>query len=240
MDESNFLNPAPRFVIAQSWWLASELARRNDLEVYEMHPADGMYDILAVGRITQDGFGGEHLKMNREGSLHLFPDRIGWMKWGEVFSAEDPHDIVHRIEAALNLRPMYKPITKPRTLTYRLIARVLTSLVDDRHRWDARMGFLDTSGYGGGPRHQVDELFPNALDHVQHLPNLPPWSRRRHLWILGYDIDSPKPHPIAVLSDDANLFLPGKKGTVDLMDRYNANGRHLNATIHAALGRLLP
>ena len=41
--------PAQRFVIAQSWWIASELVRRHpQLVVHEMHPGGGQYDVLAV------------------------------------------------------------------------------------------------------------------------------------------------------------------------------------------------
>ncbi|WP_454116041.1 TY-Chap2 family putative peptide chaperone [Microbacterium aurum] len=40
-------HPATRFVIAQSWWIASELVRRHpDLVIHESHPGGGMYDCL--------------------------------------------------------------------------------------------------------------------------------------------------------------------------------------------------
>jgi hypothetical protein len=242
VNEPHNTEPAARFVIAQSWWIASELARRNNLEVHEVHPGGGMYDVLAVARITPDGPSSERLEMNRVGSLHIFPDKIGWMTWSAVLATDDPHDVVHRVEAALGLHPSPKPVTSPRALTYRVIARILTSLVDDRNRWDARMGVYVTTGYGGGPRQEIDEHFPHALDHVRRLPTLPSWDGpHRHLWILGYALDNDlKAHRVAVLSDDAHLFLPGKKPTVDLMALYTANGRRLSATVHAALGRVLP
>lgn len=40
---------AGRFRIAQSWWIASELARRNPhLFIHEWHPGAGGYDCLGL------------------------------------------------------------------------------------------------------------------------------------------------------------------------------------------------
>ncbi|MFC7532489.1 hypothetical protein [Actinoplanes sp. GCM10030250] len=59
--------PPMRFVIMQSWWLATRLVRRHpDLTVIETHPGGGQYDRLSLVR------GQENLiNINRAGSIRL-------------------------------------------------------------------------------------------------------------------------------------------------------------------------
>lgn len=238
--EPQVCEPAMRFRLAQSWWIAAELARRNGLDVYETHPGGGMYDVLAVVRIAPDGTGQPLLEMNRGGHLHL-PDTIGWLAWHDVLTAEDPHDIVHRVEAEMGLSPLPRPTTTRKVLAYRVIARTLAAMVDDERMWDARMGFNDDSGdYASGPRRLVDELFPHAVAHARRLPVVQPWDGpHTHLWMLGQGILGPRPRISAVISDDGHLFLPGRAAPTDLMALYDASTRRLGPVVGAVIGHLL-
>lgn len=237
--------PATRFVIAQSWWIAAELARRNGLLIYEMHPGGGMYDVLAVTGIEDGELASRHVALNRAGRIHIHPDGIGWKTWQDVLAAKDPHAVVHEIEDALDLHPDRKPTTSRQALTYRVAARVLASLVDDRHEWDVRMAFLDSSsdwGLDDAPRFPLAGDFNRALEHARTLPSTMRWGEPlRHLWVLGHGLTPglSEAKLVAVMSDDAHVFLP-KKAPVDLMALYRANDHRLGATIHAALGAVIP
>lgn len=138
--------PASRFVIAQSWWIASELVRRHPkLGLAETHPGGGMYDCLSL--FATDG---KHrrtlIDLNRVGRLHVHvnPD-FEPLTWKEVHEATDPHEPVRRIEAGTGLkRPSPTPPTSPAALSYRVIARVLASMVNEKDTWDVRSEQLDT------------------------------------------------------------------------------------------------
>jgi hypothetical protein len=58
---------------------------------------------------------------------------------GEIFEASSLHDIVKRIERGLMLTPPSPaPPTNHATIVYRVIARILSSVVNDRHSWMMR------------------------------------------------------------------------------------------------------
>lgn len=223
-------------MIAQSWWIGSELARRNNLELYEMHPGGGMYDNLALVRRTSHGSFEALVSLNRHGSISG-PEGRRPTSWSEVFAAQDPHAVVHQIEASAGLGPSSRPSTTRRALAYRVIAHVLGSVVDDRHRWDARMGFLDTSNEDGcAPLPALERQFPGAVRHAERLPRSMPFGEPwRHLWILLRDSA-----PVAVISDDARVFSSHVEESVDLMHLYTAAQRRLRPVVDRALGDLLP
>ncbi|MBC7308217.1 MAG: hypothetical protein H5T80_15100, partial [Dietzia sp.] len=157
---------AERFKIAQSWWVASELARRNPhLFIHEWHPGGGSYDCLGLvdDRAPTDGI---VLDLNRAGSLHVLkPEEATVAAWWELVGAEDPHLIVKRVERAAGLAPIKRPQTTDRSLTYRAITQALATAVNDRHIWDARSLYHDTSGDWdeGAERQAWVSSFPTAL-----------------------------------------------------------------------------
>ena len=138
-----------RSVIAASWDIAARLADVGppDLRVYETHPGGGQYDCLTLA--------GERCRIdiNRSGSLHVHRgadvgplagrDRIG--------EPDGTAQLAEQIGAAFGWR-MDSPNMTARSLTYRLLARVLAARVHDDSAWDARGQYLDTAGMGGGLR----------------------------------------------------------------------------------------
>lgn len=239
--EPESTQPALRFATAQSWWIASELARRNGLEIYEMHPGGGSYDVLSVTHRRGFQLDEVRLDLNRNGSLHIQPHASGWMTWTQVMAQQDPHTVVRRAEKALGWNPPPGPQTTRRALTYRVLARALAITLDDRHWWDVRMGFVDASGDpDDNPDYGLEASHPAAIRHARTLLSFDGDYPLCHLWVLGYDLWSDERHVVAVLSDDARVFLTGNDEPIDLMDLYRKRGRRLGLVVAEALGTVLP
>ena len=154
--------PAPRFVLAQAWWISSEICRRQShLRILESWPLDGFYHGLEVGRELN----GPHIFMNFLGRIHLFPSfsapsidpELEPIPWGRVMGAESPHEIVKEIEGLMQWENSSADVTTPRSLVYRSIAAILSAKIDDRERWNV------ASAYGEGGF----EDWPGLLDEYQ-------------------------------------------------------------------------
>jgi hypothetical protein len=223
-----------RVRIARSWWLASELARRNrKLYVYEYHPGGGQYDCLALVRREQGPT--SVIDLNRAGRLHVHqPETATVATWLDVVNATDPHQVVKALERAARLQPVSGLPTTPELLTYRVIARVLASVVDDRHTWDARCEAHDTTGgMGSGPCGYL-EHFPRAGAAVREFPALGrPLEPDSHVWALLRDDE-----PVALLDIHGTVYT--RTATVDLMPAYRTHGSNLTRTIATVLGDVLP
>ena len=77
-----------RFVIAQSWWLATELVRRNtQLRILEWHPGGGQYDALGLLDETR---GKVIVSLNRRGGrIHVEESHdFSPVEWSEVFASK--------------------------------------------------------------------------------------------------------------------------------------------------------
>ncbi|MGZ0712320.1 TY-Chap2 family putative peptide chaperone (plasmid) [Coraliomargarita sp. W4R53] len=219
---------ANRFVVAQSWWIASELSRRHpELIVYEMHPGGGQYDVLCVA--TPDQLSPDPLEetprvmINRVGTIqiHRGAESTPVADWPRVLRTQDPHQIVKTIEASAGLgSPTEKSSTTTRSIGYRFFAAALAMLVNDRYSWDVRSESQDTSD-GMRRAHQIDG-FPSVVEAIDQTPRLgihgEPYS---HYWVLRKD-----GQPVAVLSMEGWLHLAD--GTRrDLMSAYAKNGRNM-------------
>lgn len=154
---------AQRFVIARSWWIASELVRRHpELRLIETHPGGGQYDCLTLLRDESTV-----VDLNRAGAIHFngeTPSELA-MTWLECFAHDDPHLSVKQIEAASGLTsPSPTPATSPAALVYRAVARVLAALVDDRDWWDVRNERVDSSNAYSTEPHGYVSLSPRAAE----------------------------------------------------------------------------
>ena len=208
--------PAPRFVLAQAWWIASEICRRQShLRVLESWPLDGFYHGLEIGyELNQP-----HIFMNLVGRIHFFPfaPTVSLFEadpepipWARVLGAESPHEIVKVIEGFMGWTNPTADATTPRSLVYRLIAAVLSANIDDRERWNI------ASAYGEGGF----EEWPSLLDDYQgcrlalqkDTQMMPPPSTR--VWLIKRGRDT-----VTVLSELGLLF--SRHGDpVDLMSIY--------------------
>lgn len=213
------LLPASRFVIAQSWWIASEIVRRHpSLTIRETHPGDGLYDCLTI----VDSALRRVLDLNRHGRLHA-PNNEDFepLPWSATMTAAGGHDVVKTLEKAAGLAPPIQAAASgPKVLTYRLIARVLGSLVDDRHTWDARSGEFATAR--GGP----------ALELFCYLETRR--KSRDEFWILSKDGE-----PVSALGLDGVVESQSSM-PVELLPAYRAAGSSMTALVGQVLGDVLP
>lgn len=123
----------------------------------------------------------------------------------------------------------------PRVLTFRVITRVLASLVDDRHEWDARNGQLDSSGMDATDVHQPElQRFPTAVDALRDRRPDDLFGRPGHrFWTLLRDAEI-----VAVFDTDGRLHLPDRPPS-ELLPVYKRS-RSLTAVVGETLGDVLP
>ena len=224
---------ADRFRIVWSWQIAAELARRHPhLRVHEYHPGGGMYDCLGL---FVDGAPGAVIDLNRAGSLHVHrPPKGAVATWADV-AAGGTHAIVKALEMTAGLHPA--PMTTPRSLTYRVLAQLLAARVGDRHTWDARSVFYDSSGDDAdlGLRDAWLDDFTSARAALPRLP--------RHGWA-----GEPESHLWALTRSEEPVLVVDVHGTahtrtgraVDLWGRYKATGRHLHRTVAGTVTAVIP
>jgi len=222
--------PAYRRVIAESWWVASELvARHPDHVVYEMHLAGGSYDCLAVRLPTSSD---ASMIVNRVGSIQVLTAGLR-VAWHEALAAASPHDVVKRIERAAGLELRGKrPPTSPRTLSYRVIAAFLELQVNDRFFWDARCEFLDSADGDAEELNGYLARFPAAQAALSATPRLGlPHEPESHFWALLRNGE-----PVAIVSIEGNLYLDGD--VIELMPVYEKS-RSVITVVVGALGEWL-
>jgi hypothetical protein len=235
--------PALRFVLAQSWWIAAELARRHpELVVHEMHPGGGQYDVLAVSTLPF-AVANERVMLNRAGSLQVHggesnPHMTHIGSWADVMGAENPHAVVKRIETVAQLRTIAKaPPSTPRVLAYRFIATLLSATLNDRFQWDARNEFLDSSGVVGlndSAGNGFLSAFPEALRDARAVSKVGlPQEPESHFWAVLRD------HvPVAIVSIEGRIYLHDRH--FNLADQYAATGRRMLPVVATVLSELLP
>lgn len=198
------LEPAMRFVIAQSWWIGSELCRRHSqLRLYEMHPGGGQYDVLRVFPLRSRRAPDDVVDMNRAGRIHLHLDAFQPVAWAEVLAADSPHDIVKRVEVARGWGSVGgADESTPTSVTYRLIAALLRARVDDRATWDVRMELVDSSGSYSDSNGFLDafpldgpSLVASAGDRLSLT------GPKEHFWALLRDAE-----PLALFDDVGRVY----------------------------------
>jgi hypothetical protein len=214
-------SPARRFVIAQSWWIASELCRRHpSRRVYEMHPGGGQSDVLRIWGPSGDNPQESKIlcDLNRDGTIHVTEDER--ITWPAVFEAESPHEVVKAIEQSRGQSLHHRaPATTPTSLVYRVGARFLATRIDDRARWDLRMEFGDSSGAPGSSSRGFARRFPSALRAFERAgERMTAYDPGEHFWGVLSDDEC-----VAVLDDAGLLHSPA--GELTLMPIYRTRKR---------------
>lgn len=224
---------------AASWRLASEVARRHPRRVRLIrgHPGGGQYDVLWI-RSADDGGPGS-VPLNRNGTIQVherFDGRPaeGWepTPWQEYLSA-DPRSFLLRLEEAAGLRPpSTTPSSTPTTLTYRVLAAVAATAVLTVHPVDIEEGFIDTSGYGGGPNAHL-EAFDIGPECLAARPTDLFGEPGYRFWIVLRD-GSPL---VAVDQSNARAWSASGGPPVDLVDLHRASGRDVAVVAGEVLRR---
>lgn len=223
---------------ALAWWVAATLARRNSrLIVWEHHPKDGFYDCLGLrdGELSHLGIRSD---VNRGGgSVHVHGEPM----WSSeplhaLLSAAEPLEIVKKVEQQARWQSGRRATTG-RSLTYRVIAQVLQSLVDDRHHWDVRqIRDRDHWGYGEAyPEPAVLDGFARGRQLLETLPRggsmFHPWE---NVWLLTRDDE-----PVAAFDTEGRVVV-GDQPVAPMMPMYEAAGRRIFPVIARTLGEMLP
>jgi hypothetical protein len=156
------------------------------------------------------------------------------MSWETERQFGDRHEAVKRLEAAAQLQPPNgTPGSTPAVLTFRTIARILAALQNERKPWDGRSQWLDTSGYGAGPRFDLS-AFPSAQAALREQRPTDLFGRPEYrFWVLLRGGEG-----VAVLDTDGRVHLTS--GERSLPDAYVKAGHRLTSTIAATLGDVLP
>jgi len=226
--------PSARLQVAQSWWIASELARRHPhLFIVEHHPLDGFYNSLGLVDLNVD----KHsvvVDLNRPGSVHVHNEStFEPILLTEALSFDNAHEVVKRVEIATHWgEPKATPKTTARTLTYRVIARVLASMVNDRYVWDAVTEWDDsvwTESSGHGYLHGI----PIAAYLFHTVPAVgvlgEPWV---HFWALQRDGET-----VAILDTAGRVATAS--GCRDLLGSYRHHNGSLTRVVAEVLGDVL-
>jgi hypothetical protein len=236
------VDPALRFVIALSWWIAAEIVRRHPgLLIHEMHPAGGLADVLCVVD-PRDGdmLNSTRIMINRAGSIQVHrPAEYGTKilqvtTWDEVLAADNPHEHIKALEVAAELeRPNETPASRPVTLAYRLIAALLNSTVNDRQRWDVRNEFHDSSSDDDIELLGHLDHFPSLREHLRSAPTLGlPHEPASHAWIV---LRNDK--PVAAISTEGRAYFPDR--TIELLPAYERVKRSILHLLTETFGDLL-
>ena len=233
-----------RLIIAQSWFIASELVRRHpDLRLIETNPCDGQYNCLSLYG-PQGTKPSALIQLNRNGSMSAMRDgeQVTSIPWSATlsqfaYSQATPalaYQALKQLEHHSGLgHPVATPPSSPAALSFRAIARVLTSLLNDKSVWDARNEREDSSGWSPTDRGYVTQ-FPAAhaasryarRDDILGVPTY-------RFWALLKDSEA-----VAILDTEGNTYT--RDGTEHLPTVYQATGRNLTLTIARALGPVLP
>lgn len=225
------VSPAPRFLIEQSWWLCAELVRRHpDHVIYEMHPGGGLGDVLMVRPSRDLRDGDAKITVNRGGMIRVdfhrsdnSLDQVDVRHSAGALGEQNPHALVKEVEAVARLSSLGQaPASTSRSLAFRFASATLTSLLNDRHSWDWRQVFHDTSG---DEPHVLPYLdgFPGAKAEARALVG-EPWDGghpESHYWALLRE-----GKPLAIVSAEGSLHFPNSR--VDLADAYAARGRNMH------------
>lgn len=225
---------------AASWRLASELMRRHpkDVRLFRGHPGGGTYDVLWIIGIPEPGI---DIRLNRAGTIQIHGRAdgrldISWppTAWGEYLNA-DPKNFVERIERAAGWPvPKKVPPSTPVTLTYRVLAALAGFGAKTVHPIWVQQGYIDTSGYGGGPNSALgeftipDELITARPDDFLEEPGY-------RFWIPVRD-DTPL---AAIEQTTATAWFLDDSEPIDLMAAYRSMGKEPALVAATVLRRAL-
>ena len=228
--------PASRFIMVQSWWIASQLVRRHpELTIIETKPEFTAQDNLALlDSIAAPSARESELEIDRNGSLGRSSEpESPSMTWREVFEAGYPFELLTRLEAAAGLTsPTETPRSARKAVAYRLIARLLATTLNDRRPLQVRSGYLQTFQLGSGCWPELRD-FPGVAEALQDArPDDVDGQPGYRFWLLEHDR-----RLVAVLDTDACLYFADETST-DVYKRYRRTGS-LTRTLGDTLGQVL-
>jgi hypothetical protein len=217
---------------AISWRLASELVRRHPhtLRLIRAHPGGGQYDCLSLSALN-DAPGS--IQLNRSGTIQVHERFDGresdWppTEWDEYIRA-NPRGFLNRLEVAAGLpSPTSVPASTLRTLTYRVLAAIASTAIKSVDPIAITQGYIDTSGYGGGPNHEAFDAFgaiPNEL-RTRQAGDLLDQPGYRFWFVVRNDV-----HVLAFEQEQGLAWTTHHTAPWNLMELYQESRRNLLVT----------
>lgn len=160
--------------------------------------------------------------LNRVGAIQVHSDSGTEVvaDWQAVLEASNPHQVVKLIERRSGIAaPLSTPGATARTISYRFLATTLTMLFNERHRWDVRSEYVDSSSMGPSRARYIEGFSDVDADLVGSPRIGIPGEPYSHYWAIRRGGAT-----AAVVSIEGRVFRPGKK-PASLLDAYEASGR---------------
>lgn len=200
---------ASRWAIAQSWWIASELCRRNAGLRIDQDLSHGNLQIRVRRDLPRAAGGAEHVTFDTKLGIESM-GLTKWTPWSTVFAGDDPHEWVTRIEQKFDWKQANTSPTTHRSLTYRTIARVLNDTVNERERlevvsWDSILGATPH-----------DSSWLSLFEGVAPMLAQPGHTQESPRWVIFRG----SPHGVLVISESGRAFRRDGAEPVDLMSKY--------------------
>jgi len=222
--------PAERFMLAQTWWIASEFARMHS--DWAIRYGDHLTYLTLVNPRDHDS----RIACNPT-AVHMFGPDSRQASVGHLLSTADPYEVVKALgDFVGDPSHLRTPASTPRTLAYRLLATVLTVTVNDRARWAIQNEVVGDDGYGeGSAQRGFVAQFSEAQQAARTLQS-ESWDLGeplRHFWAILREDD-----PVAIVSTEGYVYRQDRQ--FDLPAEYQASGRRILPLVVAVLGDLLP
>lgn len=223
----------PGLLEAYSWALAADIARRHPSTVRIFHgrPGGGQSDVLWLRAPDGNTHGGD-VRLNRDGRIHIV------RRFDAAPGAEEPAGVTYTWSQALAApsagqnfsvelareaglpKPLHTPAATRATLTWRLIAALLSGFAPTQAPLRIEPGFIDGNYSGPSP-------------HFSAFPTLPPDSTDAHrddpFGQAGYRFWFALQGEVPVLmfeQTSGTAWTAGRRAvSVDLMAAYNEHGR---------------
>jgi len=184
-----------RLKAAIAWTIITEVVRNHggnsDLRIIEMHPGGGQYYIYQIVRVRGADGGIYDPSSVPVGDFNLLSGTVSgcginsdtsvpWLR--EWFENPDPKMAVDIAVQTLDLPVViHLPSTNRRIFGFRLMSALLGSRITKSDYLFPRMGFADTSGYGGGRLKELS-LFSSLSPSLENDKNSD--SRAADCWLL--------------------------------------------------------
>lgn len=157
-----------------------------------------------------------------------------------VFDA-DQKATLEEAEKMMGLRaPLQLPPTTRKVLSFRIMARFLRLTAYSLEVREWRNGFLDTAGFGGGPKSNWFDKFPQLRERFQEDRPLDATSSPiYHYWFLSDEKWGQTDEPLVCIEVSGRIHY--RDGvSKDLMKIYQQSGNDLNLTMLRTLSKFAP
>lgn len=170
--------PSPKYreqiAAAVSWELIYQLMRRYhsayDLRVWETHPGGGQYDCLSLNTASRAHYFDFNLQAQ---SLHIwncekYVKRLDIID--EYLHCKNQKRLLDKLSSLAKLKKIENlPPSDGSTIACGFVATMFKMNIYCLNKLKMYMGYLDTSGYGGGIRRDKFARFPAAMKLVDDM-----------------------------------------------------------------------